>query len=92
MEDKSGYQDLRSSSLFSGLGWVPDHICVWPWEGAPHITKQHSSYGGDEDGVAWIPSELLDVYESLIERLWGGEDDARKIRFSDGMLVIWAHA
>lgn len=97
MENNSHHKDMRGTALFIDFKWLHDHICVWPWEDAPDFVKAWSTNAGDEDGVVWIPLRFLDQEEVFyirhsIEGLWNHEQDVDKIRFSDGMLVIWAHS
>ena len=65
-------------------------ITVWEFYEAPEFVREHSTHGGDEDGVIWIPKGVHQPY--WLERLWrtfgNGQDF---VQFADGLLIIWAH-
>lgn len=74
--------------------WVdrPDNVMfIWEFYEAPAHVREHSTHGGDEDGIIWIPNGVKAPY--WIERLWQtfgcGQDF---FKFKDGILIIWAHA
>ena len=73
-----------------GVDGRDDCIVVWPWEQAPMFVRQLSEHGGDEDGAAWIPRKVKEPY--WLEKLWAHYGEPDRYQFSDGMLVIWAHA
>lgn len=107
MTEERGYKDYRDEPEkafpIDPYGEF-DYIRIWPWDKAPPSVKQFSTHGGDEDGVAWIPSEFLTenpdqaaaegwFLPTWIARLWdcyGTHQDF--LHFRDGMLIIWAHA
>lgn len=73
------------------LSHSPKAIVVWEFYEAPAWVREHSTHGGDEDGIVWIPNGVKAPY--WLERLWMtfgcGQD---YFKFSDGILIIWAHA
>ena len=73
-----------------GVDGRNDCIIVWPWEQAPMPVRQLSEHGGDEDGAVWIPRRVREPY--WLEKLWMHYGEPDRYQFSDGMLVIWAHA
>jgi hypothetical protein len=74
-----------------GNGQPNNVMFVWEFYEAPEFVREHSTHGGDEDGIIWIPSGVNQPY--WLERLWmtfgPGQDF---IQFKDGLLIIWAHA
>ena len=65
-------------------------IIVWEFYEAPEYVRAHSTHGGDEDGIVWVPIGTRIPW--WIEKLWmhyGPGIDA--IRFKDGLLIIWSH-
>lgn len=73
-----------------GLDTPANCVIVWPWEHAPDRVKLLSEHGGDEDGAVWIPRQVRAPY--WLENLWERFGEPDRYQFSDGTLVIWAHA
>lgn len=74
--------------------WVecPDNVMfVWEFYEAPEFVRAHSTHGGDEDGIIWVPNGVEIPW--WMERLWSVYAcDPDVIKFKDGLLIIWAHA
>lgn len=65
-------------------------ILVWNFEDAPEALRKLSHHGGDEDGICWIPAGVYKPY--WIEKLWNIFGEPDYVNFTDGQVVIWAHA
>lgn len=72
----------------------PDFIKVWPYEDAPKELQALSPHGGDEDWVAWVPTNMADRYIPWMECSGGfGCCDVSTHPLPDGSIVrIGAHA
>lgn len=69
----------------------PNAMVVWEFYEAPEWVRGHSGHGGDEDGIIWVPNGVELPW--WMERLWCAfACDPDVIKFSDGILIIWAHA
>lgn len=73
-----------------GVDTPKNTILVWPFWDAPEFLRKLSENGGDEDGICWIPAGVERPW--WIEKLWIHYGEPDKVRFTDGVLYIWAHA
>lgn len=83
-------RDIKLPLCPLGPDTPKDVILVWDFWKAPKFLQKLSENGGDEDGICWIPNGHEKPF--WIERLWNVYGEPDKIRFTDGVLYIWAHA
>lgn len=65
-------------------------ILLYEFNNAPDELKALSEHGGDEDGIALIPSGIEIPW--WLERLWKYDDCEPIILENGDKVFIWAHA
>lgn len=68
-------------------------IRVWPWPDAPERFRALSSHGGDEDWVAFVPTEFCtDYIPWLAPGTPFGVCDVSEHHITGGVVYIGAHS
>lgn len=84
-------KEVKNTALCPlGPGTPKGCILVWEFYEAPEFIRKLSQHGGDEDGICWIPSGVERPW--WLEKLWNVYGEPDEVQFTDGTIVIWAHA
>ncbi len=89
---------VEVSSVVQAMEWavreaqrqaIPRGVECWTWRQAPDAFRALSQHGGDEEGVAFVPTGIDEPW--WLDRCWDMYGEPDRYEHPLGTVIIWSH-